>query len=68
MTLPSNRCPALWLGDEGEEVKEVKIGVLVIGPLYWDDSETGREWRSDRLDWDWQKKIRVAKGIDERQN
>ena len=29
--------------------KKVRVGVLIIGSLYWDDKEHRKEWRHDRL-------------------
>lgn len=37
----------------------MKIGVLVIGSLHWDDSPPRPRWRRERLDWHEQEKVRV---------
>ena len=39
--------------------KEVQIGVLIIGSLYWDDSGPRSVWRSERLDRDAQQRVRA---------
>ena len=32
------------------EADEVKIGVLIIGSLFWDPSDPRKKWRCERLD------------------
>ena len=39
--------------------KRIRIGVLIIGSLYWDDKEHRKEWRRDRLDPDNKKHVRA---------
>ena len=38
---------------------DVKIGVLIIGSLYWDDSGPRTAWRSERLDFEREERVRV---------
>ena len=35
-----------------ESGNEIRIGVLIIGSLFWDSSQRRRDWRRDRLDMD----------------
>ena len=37
----------------------VQIGVLIIGSLYWDESEPRTAWRGERLDFEREKRVRV---------
>ena len=37
-------------GRYDKEARVVKIGVLIIGSLYWDDEPPRPDWRAERLD------------------
>ena len=37
----------------------MQIGVLIIGSLYWDDSKPRTAWRSERLDFEREERVRV---------
>ena len=41
------------------EAEEVKIGVLIIGSLFWDPSDPRKKWRRERLDLDAKRHVRA---------
>ena len=48
--VPGGAYDRAGFGHDDKEARVVKIGVLIIGSLYWDDEPPRPGWRAERLD------------------